>query len=69
MVGETLACSRERGNTHDLFAVAVKKDGNIVGHVPREISCICTLYIRDGGVLRCTITGSRRYSCDIPQGF
>ena len=29
-VGEELPCSREVGNVHNLFAVAVKKSGNIV---------------------------------------
>jgi len=62
------ACSRERGNSHDLLALVVKKDGNIVGHVPREILCIYILYICNGGVLQCTITSSRCYSHDILQG-
>ena len=65
--GETLTCIREWGNRNNVFAVAMQSDGNIVGHVPRHISCICTLFIRRGGVLNCLITGSRRYSRDLPQ--
>ena len=43
--GDTLTCTRERGNRNDMFIVAVQSDGNIVGHVPRHVSCICTLFI------------------------
>ena len=49
--GETLTCIRERGNRNDVLAVAVQSDGNIVGHVPRQILCICMLFIHRGGVL------------------
>ena len=66
--GDTLTCTRERGNRNNVFAVAVQSDGNIVGHVPRHVSCICTLFICRGGVLNCLITGSRRYSRDLSQG-
>ena len=65
--GETLTCIREWGNWNDVFAVAVQSDGNIVGHVPRHISCICTLFICRGGVLNCLVTGTRRYSSDLLQ--
>ena len=43
VVGEKLECQRERGNTTDMYAVAVIKDSTIVGHLPRKISRICTL--------------------------
>ena len=32
--GEVLTCERESDNASDRYAVAVKKDGNIVGHLP-----------------------------------
>ena len=38
VVGETLACEREPRNIHDRYAVAVKKDGNTIGHLPRIAS-------------------------------
>ena len=66
--GETLTCAREQGNRNNIFALAVKSDGYIVGHVPRHISCICTLFICRGGVLNCLTTSSRRYSRDLLQG-
>ena len=37
-VGETLLVEREEGNVHDSYAVSIKKDDSVVGHVPREIS-------------------------------
>ena len=40
----------------------------IIGHVPRKISALCSLFIRRGGVLKCCVDGSRRYSADLPQG-
>ena len=42
---ETLECSREEGNIHDPYAVAVTNTGSIVvGHVPRAISALCSMY-------------------------
>ena len=70
--GEELICEREVGNHSDPQAVAVKKEIShvlqIVGHVPRRISSICSIFIRRGGVIRCRVTGLRRYSSDLPQG-
>ena len=56
------------GNVHDTFAVSVKKDGIIVGHCPRKISSICSIFIRRGGSITCQVNGNRRYSQDLPQG-
>jgi len=66
--GETLGCSRERDNEHDIFSVAVRKGTNIVGHTPRKISCSCTFFIRSGGVINCFTTGPRQYTRDLLQG-
>ncbi len=49
-IGEELECRRERGNAVDAYAVAVIKDGTIVGHLPQRISRLCTLFIRRGAV-------------------
>ena len=72
IIGEELGCEREPGNSHDPYAVAVKKaiggSDRIVGHVPRRISTICSLFIRRGRLLVCIINGVRRYSSDLPQG-
>ena len=72
IAGEELPCYRELGNSHDPYAVAVKKfiagEQKVVGHVPRRISAICSLFIRRGGDIRCQVTGDRRYSSDLLQG-
>ena len=68
VVGEELECQREHSNATDMYAVAVIKDSTIVGHLPRKISRICTLFIRRGGVINCRVTGRRKYSTDLPQG-
>ena len=67
-VGEELECQRERRNGADAYAVAAVREGSVVGHVPCRISRVCSLFIRRGGVIRCCITGRRRYSSDLPQG-
>ena len=67
-VGEELVCTRERGNPRDGYAVAVVKDGTTVGHLPRKLSCLCALFIRRGGSIRCSVSGRRRYSSDLLQG-
>ena len=67
-VGECLQCVREEDNAEDRYAVAVIRDGVTVGHLPRRISTLCSLFIRRGGVIRCSVTGHRRYSRDLVQG-
>ena len=62
--GEILICDDGR----DRYAVAVKKSGTIIGHLPRKLSRVCLLFLRRGGTIICTVTGGRRYSADQPQG-
>ena len=66
--GEVLQCQRERTNRHDPYAVAVVKDINVVGHVPRKLSAICAIFLQRGGRITCLVNGSRQYSKDLPQG-
>ena len=66
--GETFDCVRETGNTFDLFAVAVIRDGEIIGHVPKLISAAASLFLRHSGAIKCKVTGTRQYSRDLPQG-
>ena len=67
-VGEDLSCQRESGNSADPFAVAVVKNDMTVGHVPRRISSVSSLFLRKGGVIKVRIIEIRRYSTDLPQG-
>ena len=72
MEDENLPCERETGNLHDPQAMAVKKmiDGTlqVVGHAPRKISSICSIFIRRGGSIACRVTGHQQYSSNLPQG-
>ena len=43
-LGERLLCQREDGNLHYLFSVAMVKNGYVVGHVPKKISTMCSLF-------------------------
>ena len=51
--GDRLMCEREIGNPHDTHAVAnitsagvVSTTTRIVGHIPRMISAVCSIFIR-----------------------
>ena len=68
VIGETLSCTREPDNANDRYAVAVLKDGMIIGHLPRKISKVCSLFLRRGGSITCSVTGRKRYSTDLTQG-
>ena len=49
--GEELPCKSEAGNRVDAFAVAVMKDGTVVGHIAKKISSVCSLYLCRGGLI------------------
>ena len=51
----------------DRYAVSVVKDRTVVGHLPRKISRVCSLFLRCG-VITCEITGRKCYSKDLVQG-
>ena len=67
VVGETLVCMREPQNVHDRYAIAVKKDGTVIGHL-QEVFHVGSLLLKRGGSIHCTVTGKRRRSADLPQG-
>ena len=46
VIEEVLDCQRETTNSEDGYAVAVIKDGTIIGHVPLRISKLCSLFLR-----------------------
>ena len=75
--GRDLQCEREPGNPMDTSAVAILDHSSTsdsagstitVGHVPRLISMVCSIFIRRGGTIVCVVTGPRQYSSDLPQG-
>ena len=66
--GETLDCVKELYNRSDSFSVAVKKDIEVVRHVPRDYSRAFSLFLWNDGYTSCCVNESRRYSRDLPQG-
>ena len=48
--------------------MAVMRRSAVVGHIPRKISAASALFLRRKGTIRCTITASRCFSADLPQG-
>ena len=66
-------CAQERKKERrisfvDPFAVAVMKNGTIIGHVPRKISSVCSLFLDRNGSITCCVTGHKRYLHDLTQG-
>jgi len=64
---EVLECVREPHNVQGRYAVSdcEKKSGTIVGHLPRRLLRVCSLFLQRGGMISCTVTGGRRYSVDL----
>lgn len=50
-VDEQLECKLELGNREDPYAVAVVKNEEVVGHVPRKILASCSLFIKKKGAI------------------
>ena len=63
-IDDTFGTKHERGNSHDRYAMAVIPDDmkrkRVVGHLPREISKICCLFVLRGGIIAGRVTGTRR---------
>ena len=58
-IGDTLVCERQLSNLKDRYAVAVIEHGTVVGHLPRKVSKLCSLFLRRGGIINCVVTGRR----------
>ena len=54
---EILDCSLESTNRHDPNAVAILKNGLIVGHVPRTLARYCSQALKLNATLYVTVTG------------
>ncbi len=66
---EELECLREDGNVMDRCACGVYKSQVLVGHLPRKITHVSSLFLRRGGSVFCRIISERRQrSHDLPQG-
>ena len=63
-----LQYQRETGNWHDPYAVGTLSDGRVIGHVPRKISSVCSIFIQHSGSITCAISDRRCYSAYLEQG-
>ena len=61
-IGDEFQAEIEELNVHDRYAVVVKVNDNIVGHVPREFSKIFYHFIRNSGNVTGEVCGSRKRS-------
>lgn len=59
VTGKTQECKRKPTNTHDRYAVAVKKDETTVGHLPLRILRVCSLFLQKQNTILCTMTGKK----------
>ena len=64
LINTELVCAQDSGNPHDPYAVAIKKGSVVVGHMPRKISVVCSLFLH-AGTITATVTDSRQYSNDL----
>ena len=48
VIGRELVCSREATNAADKNAVAVVKGETLIGHLPRKLSEVCSLFLLVG---------------------
>ena len=60
VMGEKLALKAEDDNSSDARAVAVCKNGDVVGHVPRESAKTVWFFLKRGGNGECAISGRRK---------
>ena len=66
---EKLICFREDENPFDRFAIkTVTDNGNIVGHLPREISRITKFLLDRGAVVQLTLTSTHYRRSQLVQG-
>ena len=68
VISKELQCEREPDNASNQYVVAVKKDRNIIGHLPCKISQACSLFLRRRNKITCRVTGHRRCSINLSQG-
>ena len=60
-------CQHEPTNAVGQYDIAVVKGGAVVGHLPKKLSRIYSLFIRRGTEIRRRVAGRRRYSGDLPH--
>ena len=68
-----LDCKREPGNAKDRYAVAVKKDVTVIGHLPKKnlaaLSCVASPYCLHMRRLYNVLFVVKNISCDTFSWF
>ena len=67
-IRKILQSRREPDNSYDSFAMAIIEDDTILGHVPRNISVVCNLFLGKGGTISCVVINLHQYSRDLEKG-
>ncbi len=67
-LGELLTTEPDPYNIHDKYAISVKRDHLIVGHIPIELSKFCYFFIKRGGIITVEVVDINRRISDLPQG-
>ena len=67
-ISEELSTVWETSNTHDRFAVAIRKGTLTIGHVSAEISKVCWFFLRRGGTIKCRVSTDRHRRSSLEQG-
>lgn len=71
-IGEILLLKTEEENTHDRFAVAVQREGVVVGHIPFNLAPVASYFLEvEGNKGEVEVTGARvnrgaGYGLEIP---
>ena len=57
-IGEVLEVEAEPSNPHDSMATAVKRNGGVVGHVPRSLARFTHFFLlKEDSQIMCEVTG------------
>ncbi len=67
--GEILHTEHDIMNSFDPFAVATTQHGQIVGHMPKEISRVSRFFLQHGGSITCEVTRPRKRSGNSDKGL
>uniref|UniRef100_A0A1X7VJY3 HIRAN domain-containing protein n=1 Tax=Amphimedon queenslandica TaxID=400682 RepID=A0A1X7VJY3_AMPQE len=57
--GEILSATRKEDNSFDKHAVAILKDGLIVGHLPKEFSRVSSYFLLQEGQMEAHVNGKK----------
>ena len=60
-VGQELTVAHEANNREDKHAIGIYRDGDVMGHAPREYSRVLHFFLNRGGAISVRVTGLKVY--------